>query len=199
MNAKRLVDLVIAIPGVIALGPVFAIAAAAVKLESHGPVLFRQERIGKDGHPFRILKFRSMVVDAEQRGPPLTSGGDPRITRVGRWLRATKVDELPQLLNVIAGEMSLVGPRPEVSKYVELYSESQRRVLVLVPGITDPASIRFSDESSLLASFADPERAYVEQIMPEKIRLNLEYAANATWRSDLQVILATVLKIVRRK
>lgn len=133
-----------------------------------------------------------MVVDAEQKGSTLTVGKDPRITRVGRWLRATKVDELPQLLNVWVGEMSLVGPRPEVQKYVELYTEDQRRVLELRPGITDLASVKYRNESELLAASEDPDRTYVEEVMPEKIQINLEYAAQANLWKDIRVILLTL-------
>jgi lipopolysaccharide/colanic/teichoic acid biosynthesis glycosyltransferase len=132
------------------------------------------------------------VVDAEQKGSTLTVGKDPRITRVGRWLRATKVDELPQLLNVWVGEMSLVGPRPEVQKYVELYTEDQRRVLELRPGITDLASVKYRNESELLAASEDPDRTYVEEVMPEKIQINLEYAAQANLWKDIRVILLTL-------
>jgi lipopolysaccharide/colanic/teichoic acid biosynthesis glycosyltransferase len=155
-------------------------------------VFFRQERVGRAGRAFRVWKFRTMVPDAERRGGALTVGDDPRTTRVGRWLRDSKVDELPQLFNVLAGEMSLVGPRPEVPRYVARYSADQRRVLDLVPGITDPASIAYSRESELLARAADPERYYVTAVMPDKIRINLTYAAHANRWTDLKVVLETL-------
>ncbi len=195
--AKRAFDAAGALAGLLVLWPVFAVVAAAVKADDRGPVFFRQERIGRGGKPFRIWKFRTMVTDAESRGGQLTVGRDPRITRVGAWLRRTKLDELPQLLNVLAGEMSLVGPRPEVERYVRLYTPEQRRVLEMPPGITDPASLRYVDESEVLGRADDPHRAYVEQIMPDKIRLNLEYAGRATLLSDFGVLLRTVARLAR--
>lgn len=189
-RAKRLVDVAASICGLVAASPVLVLVAAAVKTDG-GNVFFRQQRVGRHGRPFLIWKFRTMVPDAERSGPQLTVAGDVRITPVGRWLRRTKLDELPQLLNVLAGEMSLVGPRPEVARYVALYTTDQRRVLALVPGITDPASLAYRDEERLLAEATDPERAYVEQIIPDKIRRNLEYAARSTVASDLRVVLRT--------
>jgi lipopolysaccharide/colanic/teichoic acid biosynthesis glycosyltransferase len=186
--AKRTLDVVGASLGLVALAPLLVPVAVLIKLQDGGPVFFRQVRVGRHGRRFRIWKFRTMVVDAERLGGTLTVGDDPRITGVGRVLRATKLDELPQLLNVLAGEMSLVGPRPEVPQYVALYGLAESKVLDLVPGITDPASIEYSNESSRLARAADPERFYAEQLMPEKIRLNLEYAARATIWSDLMMI-----------
>jgi len=196
-RSKRLFDLFWSALGLLLLLPVFLGIALAIKLDDGGPVFFRQQRIGYRGRPFTMWKFRTMVVDAERRGGSLTVGRDPRVTRVGYWLRKTKLDELPQLWNVLKGEMSLVGPRPEVPRYVALYTEEQRRVLELVPGITDPASIRFRHESELLARSPDPERTYVEVVMPEKIRLNLEYAERATVWSDFLVILQTFLSLFR--
>ncbi len=195
---KRFLDVCGALIGLVALWPVGLVVALAITLEDGGPVFFRQERVGAGGRRFRIWKFRTMVVDAEQRGRPLTVGADPRVTRVGRWLRRHKLDELPQLLNVLAGEMSLVGPRPEVPRYVAHYTPEQQAVLRLIPGITDPASIRYYDESEHLARAADPERCYIEEIMPEKIRLNLEYAAHATPWTDLQVVLSTLRRLAGR-
>lgn len=195
--AKRTFDLFWTIPGLICLSPVFLIVAVLIKLEDGGPVFFRQERVGFRGKPFWMWKFRTMVVDAECRGGQLTVGGDPRITRVGTWLRQTKLDELPQLLNVLLGEMTLVGPRPEVARYVQLYSPEQRRVLDLIPGITDPASVRYRNESEDLAGAADPERTYVEVIMPEKIAVNLAYAEKASVWSDTLVIVNTLVSLAR--
>lgn len=194
---KRAVDLVAAAVGLLLIWPVFAVVAVAIVLDSSGPVFFRQERVGVGGRLFRIWKFRTMVVNAERSGRQLTVGADPRITRVGHWLRRTKVDELPQLLNVLCGEMCLVGPRPEVPRYVSLYADSERRVLSLTPGITDPASLAYFNEQEQLAAEADPERVYVERIMPAKIRLNLAYAERASVLSDLHVIAATLWRAMK--
>lgn len=189
---KRLFDLFWATLGLILLWPLFLLIALGIKLEDGGPVFYRQERVGQGGQPFRIWKFRTMVVRADQLGLPLTVGQDPRVTGVGHWLRRFKLDELPQLLNVFVGEMSLVGPRPEVRKFVDLYSAEQRRVLDLRPGITDLASVKYRRESELLAASEDPERTYVEQVMADKIRINLDYAAQATVWSDFRVVLLTL-------
>jgi lipopolysaccharide/colanic/teichoic acid biosynthesis glycosyltransferase len=159
--AKRSFDLAASVGGLVVLFPLLALIAIFVKAEDRGPVFFRQERIGRGGRPFRMWKFRTMVPNASTLGPPLTAAGDSRITRVGAWLRAHKLDELPQLLNVVLGEMTMVGPRPEVPKYVDLYTKEQRSVLALDPGITDRASIVFADEGALLAKYPDPERFYV--------------------------------------
>ena len=193
----RIRDMCAAALGLLLVWPVLLAIAAAIMLDDGRPVLFRQERIGHRGRRFRIWKFRTMVVGAERSGQLLTVGADLRITRVGRWLRRYKLDELPQLINVLCGEMRLVGPRPEVPHYVALYTPTQRRVLDLVPGITDPASVRFVHESEeLAAAAADAERLYVTDIMPEKIRLNLDYAARANAWTDLSVVLATVRQLV---
>lgn len=195
--AKRAVDLLGASLGLLLLSPALLIVSLAIWLGDRGPVLFGQQRVGLGGRPFRMWKFRTMVVDAEKLGGKLTVEGDPRVTRVGHWLRKTKLDELPQLLNVVKGEMALVGPRPEVQRYVDRYTEEQRRVLDLVPGITDPASIAYRDESEILAREADPEAAYIERIMPDKIRINLEYAQRASVVTDLGVILRTLTRVLR--
>jgi lipopolysaccharide/colanic/teichoic acid biosynthesis glycosyltransferase len=193
---KRALDLAGSLLGLALLWPLFLAIGLAVALGDRGSVFFRQERVGHRGRRFRIWKFRTMAEGAELQGGALTVGHDPRITRVGRWLRRYKLDELPQLLNVVAGDMSLVGPRPEVPEYVALYSPEQRRVLDLVPGITDPASIGYWDEAALLARAPDPARLYEDQVMPDKIRLNLEYAARATVRTDLLLILRTLLRLL---
>ncbi len=194
-RAKRTFDLVSAGIGVVLLVPLLALLALLIKAEDGGPVFFRQERVGYRGRPFRIWKFRTMIRDAEARGLPLTVGRDPRVTRIGAWLRRLKLDELPQLFNVLAGDMTLGGPRPEVPRYVASYGAAERRVLELVPGVTDEASIRYADESTILAATVDPERVYVEEILREKIRLNLKYAARATVWTDLRVILATLRRL----
>ena len=195
--AKRTLDLVGAGMGVVLLSPLFLLLGLLVKTEDGGPVFFRQERVGYRGRSFRVWKFRTMVPGAEQRGLPLTVGRDSRVTQVGAWLRRFKLDELPQLFNVLVGDMTLVGPRPEVPRYVGSYTAEQRRVLELVPGVTDEASIRYVEESTLLAWAVDPERAYVNEIVPDKIRLNLAYAMRATVWTDLCVILATLRQLLR--
>jgi lipopolysaccharide/colanic/teichoic acid biosynthesis glycosyltransferase len=192
---KRVFDLIVALLGIAILWPVALVFAALVRLDSPGPAFFRQQRVGRRGSPFFLWKFRTMVADAESRGTQITIGRDSRITRVGRWLREWKLDELPQLINIVRGEMSLVGPRPEVGRYVALYSDEQRRVLELRPGITDPASIKYRDEARLLARASDPERAYVEEVMPDKIRLNLQYAERASLWSDIRVLAQTLFAV----
>jgi len=189
---KRLFDLFWSALGLALLSPLLLLVALAVKAEDGGPVFFRQVRIGRGGRPFGIWKFRTMVVDAERQGRSITVGQDPRITRIGRRLRATKLDELPQLLNVLVGEMSLVGPRPEVPRYVDLYTESQRAILALRPGITDLASIKYRNESELLAEAENPDETYIQVLLPDKIRINLDYAVRANLRTDFLVILATL-------
>ncbi|HEU4628905.1 MAG TPA: sugar transferase [Gemmatimonadaceae bacterium] len=190
MNGKRVFDLAWTVPGLLVLAPLLGAVALLVRLVDGRPVFFRQERVGLHGRPFRIWKFRTMTAGAAT-GPALTVAADARVTPLGRWLRATKLDELPQLFNVLAGEMSLVGPRPEVPRFVAQYTEAQRQVLTVRPGITDPACLSYRHEGVLLARSADPERTYVAEIMPEKIRLNLAYARTATRWSDFRVILRT--------
>ncbi len=194
--ARRVFDTAVAGLGLAISSPVLLAAAVAIKLDSPGPVIFRQKRVGLNGAPFEILKFRTMRVDAEKVGAQLTVGADPRITKVGAFLRAWKIDELPQLVNVVKGEMALVGPRPEVPRYVELYTAEQRRVLSVRPGITDPASIEFRNESELMAGQADPERYYREVIMPRKVQLNLAYLARRSLGSDLGMLFATVKAVL---
>jgi lipopolysaccharide/colanic/teichoic acid biosynthesis glycosyltransferase len=179
------------------LSPLFLLAALAVRFDSRGPVFFVQQRVGRNFVPFGILKFRTMVVDAEARGGQITSGHDPRITASGRWLRKTKFDELPQLINVLRGDMSLVGPRPEVPKYVDMFRDEYVRILTVRPGLTDPASIKYRDEAAVLAASDDPERAYVEQVLPDKIALARDYVARATLCGDLWLLMQTFLRILR--
>jgi len=191
--AKRLFDIVFAGLGLLLLGPLLLGIALWIKLDSRGPVFFRQERVGRFGVPFRIHKFRTMVTDAEQLGAQITVGADARITAAGRWLRASKVDELPQLWDVLRGAMSLVGPRPEVPRYVALYPPAMRELVLSVrPGITDPASLNFRNESELLARAADPEREYVEVVMPMKLGLTADYVRHASLLGDIRLILATL-------
>ncbi|HXE61747.1 MAG TPA: sugar transferase [Gemmatimonadaceae bacterium] len=196
-KSKRVVDVVVATFALLLLWPLFAVIAICIASQRDGGVFFRQTRVGCGGKAFRMWKFRTMISGAERAGGQLTVGDDPRVTRVGRWLRRAKLDELPQLLNVLHGDMSLVGPRPEVPRYVAMLTTSQRQVLDLTPGITDPASLKYFDESAELAAAADAEEAYVERVMPEKIRLNLEYAAQSSVWKDLGVIWATIVRVVR--
>jgi lipopolysaccharide/colanic/teichoic acid biosynthesis glycosyltransferase len=191
--AKRLFDLLGAALALALASPLMLAVALWIKLDSPGPVFFRQQRVGRFGVHFRIHKFRSMVADAPLRGAEITVGDDPRITRAGAWLRRTRIDELPQLIDVLAGRMSLVGPRPEVPAYVERYPrELREQVLAVRPGITDPASLRYLDEPEQLARAADPEREYVEVILPRKLQYAADYAQRANLRSDLGVLLRTL-------
>lgn len=187
---KRGMDLLGAAVGLVAVSPLLAAIALAIRLDDGGPVFFRQTRVGRRGRPFRIWKFRTMTTGVT--GTSITVGNDWRITRVGGWLRRGRLDELPQLLNVLTGEMSFVGPRPEVPEFVRGYDAEQRHVLDYRPGITDPASLRFRDEAALLAGREEPLAFYAEQVLPEKLRLSLAYARRATPLTDLGVILATV-------
>ena len=195
--AKRVFDLVLAGLGLLLLGPALLGIALWVKLDSRGPVFFRQVRIGRHGVPFRIHKFRTMQVNAPALGPQLTVGDDPRITRAGRSLRRTKLDELPQLIDVLAGTMSLVGPRPEVPRYVALYPRGVReKVLSVRPGITDRASIEFRDEGALLAAAADPEREYAEVVLPAKLRYATDYVDHASLGYDVRLLWRTLKTLV---
>jgi lipopolysaccharide/colanic/teichoic acid biosynthesis glycosyltransferase len=192
---KRLIDVVGAAFGLMLLSPVLLCIAVAVKATSFGPALFRQKRVGRYGRTFLLLKFRSMVVDAADKGPALTTRSDWRVTAVGRFLRATKADELPQLVNVLRGDMSLVGPRPEVPKFVAFWPEDvKQRVLAVRPGLTDTAAISI-DEGALLASAADPEWTYVHEVLPIKLALYEQYAANHPLRVDLAILGKTVLHV----
>ena len=192
---KRAFDVVCSALGLLVLSPVLLACAALVGLTSPGGVLFRQERIGKDGVPFTIYKFRSMRQD--NAGLKITTSGDSRITPVGKVLRKTKLDELPQLWNVLKGDMSFVGPRPEVREYTDLYDEAQRQVLLVRPGITGLASIRFRNENELLDASDDPNRTYIEEVMPQKIALDLEYIPRASVIYDIRLILETLVTVVR--
>lgn len=184
--------------GLVLLAPIFLIVGLLIKLDSKGPALYRQIRVGKNGKPFRIIKFRSMVLSADQRGSLLTVKGDERITRVGERLRRLKLDELPQLINVFKGDMSLVGPRPEVPKYVEYYDENARQVLRVRPGVTDLASIAYIDESSILSQVEDVDQVYLNEIVPTKHSLNYQYIRNMSLLYNIKVIFNTVIKIFKR-
>ncbi len=193
--AKRLFDLLGATLALLLLSPLLLAAALAIKLDTRGPVFYRQQRVGRHGVPFAIHKFRTMAHGAA--GLPLTVGDDPRITRVGAFLRRTRIDELPQFIDVLLGRMSLVGPRPEVPRYVAHYPPALReRVLAVRPGITDPASLAYLDEASLLAQAADPEREYIEVILPAKLQHALAYAERANLGTDIGVLLRTAWRLL---
>ena len=196
LAAKRAMDIVISAAALCVLWPVLLLIALAIVVDDPGPVFYRQVRVGRGGKPFRIFKFRTMVVDADKKGLSITVGRDSRITRVGAFLRKTKLDELAQLLNVLAGQMSFVGPRPEVTRYVELYTPYQRQVLLVRTGITDYASIAYRNENDLLAGADDPERMYIETIMPDKIELNMKYLREISPLTDVRLILRTVLAVI---
>lgn len=193
---KRALDVIASIGGLLFLSPVLMIVAFLIKLDSPGPVFFLQERIGRGFRPFQIYKFRTMVKDAPQKGGALTSAGDPRVTRVGKFLRQTKIDELPQLINVLKGEMSLVGPRPEVRRYVDLYRSNYETILTVRPGITDLASLKYRDESALLAEATNPEELYINRILPDKLRLGEDYVHRSSFGLDLLLIWKTCMKLV---
>lgn len=197
LAVKRGFDIIISAAALAILWPLFLIIAAAIRIDSPGKVFYRQERIGKNGKPFYIFKFRSMVENADKKGPEITIGRDARITRVGAFIRKTKLDELAQLLNVLKGDMSFVGPRPEVGRYVRLYTAHQRQVLLVKPGITDYASIAYRNENDLLAKAEDPERCYIEKIMPDKIELNMKYLRDISLITDLKLILLTLVAVFR--
>ena len=193
---KRLFDIIFSFFGLIITLPFILIISFLIKLTSPGPVFYRGERAGKKGKFFRIFKFRSMVEKAEELGGPSTAGDDPRLTKIGKFMKKFQLDELPQLINVLGGEMSLVGPRPEVKMYVDIMTEEERMtILSIKPGMTDLASLWNFHESEVLRGSPDPEKAYMEKIRPEKIRLQMEYVKNRSFLLDLKIIIKTVLKI----
>lgn len=194
---KRLFDLFFAFLGILALSPIFIIISILIALDSKGGILYQQERIGKNGKPFNVLKFRTMIPDAFAKGALTVGSRDPRVTNVGYYLRKYKLDELPQLFNVLFGDMSFVGPRPEVKKYTDLYNEEQRKVLSVKPGITDYASIKFRNENDLLAASDNPEKSYIEEIMPQKLDLNMKYINDNHVFKDIQIIFQTFYTIIK--
>jgi lipopolysaccharide/colanic/teichoic acid biosynthesis glycosyltransferase len=196
---KRAFDISTALMGLLCLSPLFLVVAVLIKLDSDGTVFFRQERIGKRFRPFLIYKFRTMVNDAPRLGGPITFGEDPRITRIGRVLRKTKLDELPQLINVLNGQMSIVGPRPEVRRYVERFRQDYEQVLEVRPGITDLASVKFRDEAEILGVLPNPEEMYLTSILPQKLRLGKEYVHGSSLFVDLAVIFKTLAALVGRR
>ena len=193
----RFFDFILSLVGLVVLAPIFIVLAIWIKIDSKGPVFYKQVRVGKNSIDFELFKFRSMVVGADKKGLITVGGRDPRITHSGYFIRKYKLDELPQLINVLVGDMSLVGPRPEVRKYVELYTDEQQKVLSVKPGITDYASIEYVDENEILGKSSDPEKVYIEEIMPEKIKYNMKYMNNKSLFEYFKIILLTVLKIVR--
>ena len=193
----RFFDFVLSLVGLVVLAPIFIVLAVWIKIDSVGPVFYKQIRVGQNGKDFGLFKFRSMVVDADKKGLITVGGKDPRITRSGYFIRKYKLDELPQLINVLVGDMSLVGPRPEVRKYVEFYDDEQNKVLSVKPGITDYASIEYMDENEILGKSMDPEKTYIEEIMPEKIKYNMKYIKNRSLIEYFKIIFLTVLKIIR--
>ena len=193
----RFFDFILSLVGLVVLAPIFIVLAIWIKIDSKGPVFYKQVRVGQNGVDFGLFKFRSMVVDADKKGLITVGGRDPRITRSGYFIRKYKLDELPQLINVLVGDMSLVGPRPEVRKYVDLYTDEQQKVLSVKPGITDYASIEYMDENEILGKSTDPEKTYIEEIMPEKIKYNMKYIQNKNVSEYFKIIFLTLLKIVR--
>jgi lipopolysaccharide/colanic/teichoic acid biosynthesis glycosyltransferase len=196
--AKRIFDIILSGIGLVVFSPVILTIAIIIKRTSPGPVFYRGERTGLHGKSFRIFKFRSMVVDAEKTGVLSTTKEDARVTPIGRFVRKTKLDEIPQLINVFIGDMSLVGPRPEVKKFTDMYTEDEKVLLSIRPGITDYASIWNSDEATLLAGSADPDKDYLEKIRPEKIRLQLKYFKEQSLITDMKILFLTVKKLVFR-
>ena len=193
----RFFDFILSLVGLVVLAPIFIVLAIWIKTDSKGPVFYKQVRVGQNGIDFGLFKFRSMVVDADKKGLITVGGRDPRITRSGYFIRKYKLDELPQLINVLVGDMSWVGPRPEVRKYVDLYTDEQQKVLSVKPGITDYASIEYMDENEILGKSSDPEKTYIEEIMPEKIKYNMKYIQNKNVSEYFKIIFLTLLKIVR--
>ena len=200
--AKRLFDIIAALAGLVLVAPLLLILGIAIKFDSPGPVLYRSVRAGKNGVPFPMLKLRTMVVGADRMGSALTFSADPRITRTGRFLRRYKLDELPQLINVLRGEMSIVGPRPESPCYVQKYSPEQRRVLEARPGITGQAQIVFRHEESLLTDLkasADIEQEYVERLLPQKVAIDLDYVENRSMLLDIQLLILTAASLLKKE
>ena len=192
---KRAFDIMVSLTGLLVVLPLLPVVAVAIKWDSPGPIFFRQRRMGRGFRPFFIYKFRTMVEDAPALGMSITAGRDPRITRVGQFLRQTKLDELPQLINVLKGDMSLVGPRPEVPRYVELFRDDYKEILQIRPGITDLASLKYRDEAAILGQAENPEEEYVKRVLPEKIRLAKDYMDQSSLYFDIMLIFKTLVKL----
>ena len=197
MDLTRFFDILFATMGIILLSPVFLVLALIIALTSKGPIIFKQVRVGRYNKDFRLYKFRSMFINAEQKGQLTVGGRDSRITWIGYYLRKFKMDELPQLFNVLKGEMSLVGPRPEVRKYVDYYTPEQQQVLSVLPGITDYASIAYRNENEILANAANPEQTYIQEILPHKIELNMRYIRNKTVGNYFSIIFNTIVTSIK--
>ena len=196
---KPVFDFVIALAGIIILSPVIILISLMVVISMGWPIFYRQKRIGKNGTPFKIIKFRTMIKNADQKGLLITAENDPRVTKLGNILRGYKLDELPQLWNVVVGNMSLVGPRPEVPRYVEMYDERQRMVLSVRPGLTDPATIAYRNEEEILAGYKDYETGYIGKIMPDKLDINLSYLEKSSFGDDLAVLFKTAIRVFDRR
>lgn len=196
---KRLLDIIVASIALLILFPFMLIICLCILLESKGGLFYKQKRVGKNKMLFNLYKYRSMKKNADKEGLLTVGGKDPRVTRVGYFLRKSKMDELPQLINIIKGDMSIVGPRPEVPKYVALYDENQQRVLTVRPGLTDLASIKYIDENALLEKAENPEEFYIQKIMPDKLHLNLEYIDNKSFAKDFRIIFQTLIRLFNRK
>ncbi len=195
---KRAFDIIASGLGLVCLSPLFAVLAVWIKCDSKGPVFYRQVRVGKNNKDFRLFKFRSMRPDSDKLGLITVGGHDPRVTRSGYYIRKYKLDEFPQLINVFTGDMSLVGPRPEVRKYVDMYTDDQMRVLSVRPGITSLASIRYRNENEILAAAEDPDKCYIEQVMPDKLAIDLEYVSHASLWNDIKLIFSTFKEIITK-
>ena len=195
---KRLFDILASGLGLVCLSPLFAAVAVWIKFDSRGPVFYRQVRVGRGNKDFRIFKFRSMRPDSDKLGLITVGGRDPRVTRSGYYIRKYKLDELPQLINVFIGDMSLVGPRPEVRKYVDMYSPDQMHVLDVRPGITSLASLRYRNENEVLAKAEDPDKCYIEKVMPDKLAIDLEYVKKANLWNDIKLIFSTFREIITK-
>jgi lipopolysaccharide/colanic/teichoic acid biosynthesis glycosyltransferase len=195
---KRISDILLPLLGLIALSPMLAVLGLLIKGGDGGPIFYRGVRVGRYGRPFKIYKFRTMVRNAEEMGGPSTADDDPRITRIGKFIRKYKLDELPQLINVLKGEMSLVGPRPEVQHYVDMFTDEEKAILSVRPGITDWASLWNPDEGRILSGSSDPERTYREKIRPTKIRLQLKYVRERSFMVDLDIILRTIATVISK-
>lgn len=193
---KRLFDIAFSFAGLVALSPLLLVIAVLIKIDSAGPVFYRGVRVGKDGKLFRTFKFRTMAMDAEKIGGPSTADDDPRITRIGKFIRKYKIDELPQLIDVLRGTMSFVGPRPEVPHYVDMFTADEKAILSARPGITDWATLWNPDEGAILAGSTDPEKTYVEKIRPEKIRLQLKYINERSFAVDMNILFQTLAKLM---
>jgi len=195
-TGKRIFDLVLSIPSLIILSPVYLLSAILIKLDTPGPILFSQDRVGQNGKPFRLYKFRTMVKDAAKIGPPVTTADDPRITKTGRLLRKFKVDEMLQVMNIVKGDISVIGPRPEVKKYIDIFAEEYKDILKIKPGMTDYALIAFRNEEDILSRFQNVEEGYIKEVMPEKIKLYRQYLSEMSLRTDIKIFFQTIWEIL---